>query len=175
MQTRIAILLIAFSALPALAAAQTVQVKAAASEPAYARAAQLNKEAVSLYSDPGRASDAARLHLQEASSRSWSDPEAVHALIMAANLYNYADQPMTARKIMERAAERALAIGDVVTAAQAFTNAAFLAHKVSNASETQRLGQKAILLSGSPLLAEDERATIRGRFRGVSVFAALLK
>jgi hypothetical protein len=173
-QLFVALLAIALITLPARAPAQTVEVKASGTA-AGTRAAELNRQAVALYSVPARAGDAARLHVQEVSLRTASDPEAVTALVMAANLYSYSKQPITARKTMERAAERALAIGDVVTAAQAFTNAAFLAHENNNASETQRLGRKAVLLSESPVLSQEERTTIRNRFRVSPVFASLLQ
>jgi hypothetical protein len=66
-------------------------------------------------------------------------------------------------------------MGDVVTAAEAYTNAAFLAHKINNKSETQRLGRKAILLSESPLLQVEHRLTIRNRFRVIPTFAELVR
>ena len=173
-QLFVALLAVALITLPSRATAQTVNVKASGTAAA-TRAEQLNRQAVALYSVPARAGDAASLHVQEVSLRAPSDPEAITALVMAANLYSYSKQPMTARKTMERAAERALAIGDVVTAAQAFTNAAFLAHESNNVSETQRLGRKAILLSESPQLSQEERTTIRNRFRVSPAFATLLQ
>lgn len=142
---------------------------------ALARAIALHDSAVAMYNQPARSAEAARLHLEEVRFRSWSDPEAVDALVMAANLFNYANQPLTAKKVMERAAERAIAIGDVLTAAQAFTNAAFLAHKVGSTSETQRLGRKAVLLSQSPLIDPQQRTAIRNRLTSDPAIAGLVK
>jgi hypothetical protein len=175
-QTRIvlAILVGAVCFTPVTAKAQ-MTVKARAPNTALTRAIELHDSALALYSQPSRAAEAARLHVRETSFRSAHDPEAVEALIMAANLFNYAGQPVVARKTMERAAVRALAMGDVVTAAEAYTNAAFLAHKINNKSETQRLGRKAILLSESPLLQVEHRLTIRNRFRVIPTFAELVR
>jgi len=160
--------------LPVMAQAQT-SVKSSGTERALTRALQLHDSAVALYSQPRHAAQAARFHLKEVSFRSKADPEAVEALVMAANLFNYAQQPINARNIMEDAADRALAIGDVLVAAQAYTNAAFLAQKVGNLDEMKRLGRKAILLSDSPLLGTEQRQEIRGRFRVSPTFAELLK
>lgn len=173
-RTALAILTSVVCFAPLSVQAQT-SVKARAPNTALGRAIQLHDSAVALYSQPQRAAEAARLHVREASFRSVRDPEAVGALIMAANLFNYARQPVVARKTMERAAARALAMGDVVTAAEAYTNAAFLAHKINNQSETQRLGRKAILLSESPLIQAEDRLTIRNRFRVIPTFAELLR
>jgi hypothetical protein len=147
----------------------------ASSNSALARAIALHEEAVALYSQPKRSADAARLHVAEAKFRNSNDPEAVQALMMAGNLYNYAGQPFEAKKVTEQAAKRALAMGDVVTAAQAFTNATYLAFKIGIDSEVQRLGREAILLSNSPLITEQQREGIRIRFRNTPSFAALLK
>jgi hypothetical protein len=160
--------------LPVVAQAQT-SVKSSMSEWALTRALQFHDSAVALYSQPRRAAQAARLHLKEVNFRAKGDPEAVEALVMAANLFNYAHQPISARRIMEDAADRALATGDVVVAAQAYTNAAFLAQKVGNVDEMKRLARKAILLSDSPLLMPEQRQDIRNRFRVSPTFAELLK
>jgi hypothetical protein len=153
--------------------AQT-SVKASSSS-ALAKAIATHDSAVSLYSQPTRARDAARLHMREVRYRDARDPEAVEALIMAANLLNYSNELWSARKTMEQAAERALNIGDVVTAAQAYTNATFIAAKGNNHSEVQRLGRKAVLLAESPLIDPQQRAAIRNRFQVNPRFAELLK
>jgi len=139
------------------------------------RAIELHQSAIALYSQPKRAAEAARVHLEEATYRSRNDPEAVEALVMAANLFNYAHQPINARKAMESAAKRALMLGDVVGAAQAYTSAAFLAQKSGNTSEMKRLGRQAILLSESPLLEPGQSARIRSRFLSNPTFAELTK
>ena len=139
------------------------------------RALELHESAVALYAAPKRAAEAAGLHIEEAQHRASTDPEAVEALIMAGNLFNYAQRPVSARRTLEQAAERALAMGDVRTAAQAYLNAAFIAHESGNRYEVQRLGRKAVLLMESPLLEPRDRSSIRNRFKVKSAFAALFK
>ena len=140
-----------------------------------ARAVELEKQAVELHAQPKRAYEAAQLHIQSASLRDLEDPQAVQSLAMAAHLLGYADRPLEARHTMEEAATRALAMGDVVRAAAAYTEAAFFAQKAQNKGELNRLGRKAILLSSSPLLRPEERQAILGRFTTTPTFGVLLK
>lgn len=137
-----------------------------------ARAIELQEQAVALHAQPARAVEAARLHKQSAYLRNRNDPEAVQSLAMAAHLFGYAKRPLEARKTMEEAAERALAMGDVVRAAQAYVEASFFADKQKNRVETERLGRKALLLAGSPLLAGDQRDAIMKRIRSNPTLAS---
>ena len=130
-----------------------------------ARAIELQEQAVALHSQPARAAEAARLHRASAYLRNPEDAEAVQSLAMAAQLFGYAKRPREAQRTMEEAAERALAMGDVVRAAQAYVEASFFAHQQKNRGETQRLGRKALLLTSSPLLAADQLAAIMTRIR----------
>jgi hypothetical protein len=136
------------------------------------RATELQKQAVALHGQPARAAEAARLHKQSAYSRNRNDPEAVQSLAMAAHLFGYAKRPIEARRTMEEAAERALAMGDVVRAAQAYVEASFFADKQENRAEMERLGRKALLLAGSPLLAADQRDAIMKRIRANPTLAS---
>jgi hypothetical protein len=137
-----------------------------------ARAIELQEQAVALHPQPARATDAARLHKQSAYLRNRNDPEAVQSLAMAAHLFGYAKRPLEARRTMEEAAERALAMGDVVGAAHAYVEASFFADKQKNHVETERLGKKALLLARSPLLAGDQRDAIRKRVRSDPTLAS---
>src|SRR4051812_17319158 len=69
---------------------------------ALARAIVLHDSAVSLYSRPDRAAEAAQIHTREAAFRSPTDPEAINALVMAGRLYAYAHRPFAACKTLEQ-------------------------------------------------------------------------
>ncbi len=162
----------------ALAAAPARSQSVIARNPQSSRIAQavaLEDQAVALHAQPGRAFEAAYLHLRSASLRDPGDPAAVQSLAMAAHLLGYADRPLEARRAMEQAAERALALGDIVRAASAYTEAAFFAQKANSKDQVNRLGRKAILLASSPLLRAEERQAILGRFRTNPTFAVLVK
>ncbi len=162
--------LIAVLTLGSITAAPTrghAQVAAKPSVPvsAPARSAFLHEQAVGLHTRPPRFTDAARLHVASAHLRGNDDPQAVKCLALAAHLYSHADRQLDARRAMVQAAERALAMGDVVAAARAFTDAALLAEKEGNKAETERLGRKALTLASSPLLQPEERSRILSRIR----------
>lgn len=141
---------------------------------AVARAIKLHQKAVALYSQPEFAAEAARLHVQEAKLRSNGDPEAVENLMMAARLYGYAKLPRDARSTMEQAAERALKLGDVSTAAQAFLQAAFFAVDEKNADQTIRLAKKTMWVTKSPLLSAEQREAVRSRIKATPQFAGVI-
>lgn len=149
--------------LPGTGRSQT-RAKESSSEMRLERAERVRQQAVQLHSTrPNR--EVAALHQLSASLRSADDPEAVNCLIVAAHLLDYGKRPIEARATMEAAARRALAMGDVVRAADAYANAAFLARKHKNRPETLRLGKQALLLTASPLLTEQQREAVRYRIR----------
>jgi hypothetical protein len=76
---------------------------------------------------------------------------------------------------MEAAAERALAMGDVVRAAHAYVDAAFIAQEQGSSSQVTRLAQKAVLLTKSPLLRAEETAAIVNRIQSSAQLVAALK
>jgi hypothetical protein len=157
--------------LPAKANCQTIQ---AISGPAQnVRAEQLQQEATLLHADPARASEAARLYKQSAHLRTAGDPAAVESLALAAHLFGYAGRSLAARQTMEEAAERALAMGNVLRAARAYVEAAFFADVQHDRSDTARLGRKALLLAGSSVLTADERASILNRIRTNPTLASI--
>jgi len=139
------------------------------------RASEFEERAVELHRDVTRAAESARLHRRSAELRAASDPEAIESLALAAHLFGYAHQLSEARRTMEQAAERALAIGDVARAANAYLEAAFFAEHQKQRSEVERLGRKALLLAGSPLLPDDQRKTITDRIRFDVSLASLLQ
>ncbi len=141
------------------------QVSAKASQPVAAalRADEVHEKALALHAVPNRAFDAAQLHLQAVALRAANDSKAIDDLALAAHMFGYAKRPLDAKRTMERAADRALSIGDVVRAAQALVDATFMADEQRNRSEVNRLGRKALLLAESPLLNADQRLTITER------------
>jgi hypothetical protein len=174
MSRRLIAILVAVTA--AASSAQVVHAQTAKSQiksSPLAQAVVAHERAVELYADPSRAADAARLHLEEASFRTRDDPQAVDALVMAAHMFFYAKRPFSAKRVMEQAAKRALTIGDVNRAAQAYVDAAFLAQKQNNDFEMQRLGRKALLLTNSPQLQPEQRITILRRIQPNTDLAAV--
>ena len=76
--------------------------------------------------------DAARLHAKSASLRAENDLQGIASLRTAAMYYSYIDVARAA-DLMSTAADRAMAIGDVLTAANSYLDAAaILVHNSSN-------------------------------------------
>lgn len=148
--------LVALVGIPARA--QTSFARGQATTPATAE--QVERKAIALYANPDRAEEAAQLQRQAASLRAPEDPKGVTSLVMAARLFSYAHHLPAACRTMEAAGDRALAMGDVVKAAQAYVDAAFIAQEQGSGTQVKRLAKKAVLLTVSPLLRADERAGI---------------
>ena len=138
--------------------AQTVSRTKASASPE-----ELHQAAAELHALHDRLGDAARLHQQSARLRSTDDPQAIECLALAAHLQLYTDRPLAARRTMEQAADRALSIGSVERAAQAFLEAAFIAQRRGDDGEVQRFAWRAYLLTASPLLTGEQRSAIRDR------------
>ena len=64
---------------------------------------------------------------------------------------------------MERAASSAAERGDVVLAAQSFSDAAIMAHEIRQPARAWELGVRADVLTSSPLLSESQRLALRER------------
>lgn len=166
---------VSFAAMCLIAAAPlSAQTATKASGSKYgklARSAEYEQRAIALHAKPDRAAEAARLHRWSAELRPGNDPKAVESLAMAAHMFSYARMYGEARKTMEIAGERALANGDVQRAAQAFVDATFFAQLGSDRTEVVRLGRKALALSESPLLNQQQRNAITSRVRNVPSLA----
>jgi hypothetical protein len=163
-------ILSALAAVPGQVQSQTATTQEQISR--LAHALELEHRAKTLHEYPARAAEAARLHRQSAHLRSANDPEAVASLALAAYLFSYAKRPLEARKTMEEAGDRALAMGEIFRAARAYMEAAFFADEEQERAETARLGHKALLLSGSSRITEEERTSIRNRIRTSSALAS---
>jgi tetratricopeptide (TPR) repeat protein len=171
-QTRFAAVL-AIVLMPHLLQAQSV--KSSANDSGYDQAKSLRAQAIALYDDPSRAADIARLHLQELRHRAANDPEAIHALFLAAFFFKTAGRLGDATKAYEQAAERVLSAGDVMASAQAYLDAAFVAEQAGKPKATRRLATKALLLSDSPLLRADQQRWIRHQIQSTPALAAAVK
>ena len=114
---------------------------------------------------------AARLYQREASFRGDDDPQTVKCLTMAAQLLNHAMCYGDARRVMEAAADTALAQGDVGVAARTYLLAAQAARLDGKTADASRLAHRAEMLAGSPLLATAERDAIMARIPRKSVIS----
>ena len=113
------------------------------------------------------------LHAREAELRDAGDAAAVDCLRMAANLVHSFD-PARSAELMEQAGDRALARGDVFSAARSYLDLAALqqTRKAVNVKQRMELnasalefGLKAELLLNSPQLSDADRAALRRRFQ----------
>jgi hypothetical protein len=139
------------------------------------RADQLDQEAEKIEgSDWGELRKAASLREQAAELRTLADPKAVASLYWAARDRYYGDDRLAGRRLMEQSAERAIAIGDVVGAATALTEAAYIAAELRDAERTRTLATRARLLALSPLLTDEQRAQFRARLGNDYAFQSLL-
>ncbi len=143
--------------------------------PGATTAEQVEKKAIALYAYPERAEEAAQLQRQAAGLRAPDDPKAVTSLVMSARLFSYAHRLPTACRIMEAAAERALGMGDVVKAAQAYVDAAFIAQEQGHGTQVTKLAKKAVFLTASPLLRAEEKAAIVARIQSSAQLVAAVK
>ncbi len=107
---------------------------------------------------------AARLFRRAADLRPEGDPAATEDLIYAARLSYYEGNERQAVRDFEAAGQRALAVGDVIVAANAFTDAAWIAQHRGYGERALALLSRAELLSRSPLIPEDERTHLRARW-----------
>jgi hypothetical protein len=139
-----------------------------------AKADALQDSASKLNDQPARYAEAAWLYRESAALRPFADKRAVEALAKAAHLYGYANRFTDARRMMEQAAQRALAGGDVVRASQANLDAAFFAHKQGKKAQVERLGRTALRLAESPLLSAEQKQLLVSRIKSTPAVAALV-
>jgi len=128
------------------------------------KAEKLDAEALSYEeNDWQQLKKAARLRELAADLRAAEDPAGVVSLYWAARDRYYSGDPRAARTLMVQTAERALAMGDVLNAATAFTEAAYISADIKDGVRMRALAEKARLLSASPMLSEDQRYQLRTR------------
>lgn len=137
-------------------------VRVSASE-AHARAEALHEHGAREAETLSRLKRAAKLHQQSAELRAPDDPRRAECLREAALLRYYGGDARGASGVMARAAARAAERGDVVLAAQSFSDAAIMAHETRQPARAWELGVRADVLTGSPLLSEAQRLALRER------------
>lgn len=128
------------------------------------RAEKLDAEALSYeQNDWSQLKKAARLRELAADLRTADDPEGTVSLYWAARDRYYSGDPKAARVLMEQAADRALAMGDVLNAVTAYTEAAYICADIRDGDRMRTLAGKARLLASSPMLTEEQRYQLRTR------------
>lgn len=126
----------------------------------------LHQRAIDLYEVPDRWAEAADLHRRAAEQLIDNDAGQFFGFSRASLLYFYAGDSGSARKNMERAARVAEATGDVLTAANAWVDAAFIAVAEGYAGKKREFVREARALADSDLVSEEARAAILARIDG---------
>lgn len=147
-------LLTAALALPAAAQAPKVDPE---------RAQALKEQAEALYDQPKEWGKVARLMEQSADLRAASDAEAYDCLVIAGRLRASLGDARAGQRLLERAAEHALARGLVLEAAEAFTDAAHAAARAGDANAVALLASRVRLLASSPALTAPDRYALLAR------------
>jgi hypothetical protein len=135
---------------------------------------QLQARAQALFASPDLYPVAAQLFKRSAAMRAPGDPQAVESLAMAARLLTYAGQYGRARAAMESAAERALADGDVVTAAHHFAEAAYIAGNYAQNARAEDLVERVLWLASVPGLSDGQRQDMLQRLGPTALPSAIV-
>jgi hypothetical protein len=159
-----AIVLLAAAGLPTSAAAQYRLPTVVSS----VKADSLHDAAVGL-ANAGRYRDAARVYRRSAEFRAVEDPQGFRCLTDAAAVSYAAGDRTGARSDMAHAAERALARGDLRSAALSYLDAAWIAQEQGNPGQVWEFGHRAEILADSPLLSESDRGVILQRIERAPV------
>lgn len=130
------------------------------------RAAALRSQAETYLEEQGQWRRATPLLERSAALSAADDVRAVESLRLAGHLRAAAGEHAAAQRNFERAADRALAMGAVLDAANALLDAAVAAARNGNAPSFETLIDRAALLSASPLLSEAQARSIRRRIDG---------
>lgn len=141
--------------------AQTVANKAVA------EAVALENSAAAWLGTPEKWPTLAKNLERAAKLRGADDPRAVEDLLFSATVRLQLGQATRAQTQFVQAADWALAIGDVESAATGYVRAAIVAAQLKDAAGAQELRDKAVRLARSPLLNEDQRASILNHFAGL--------
>ncbi len=107
---------------------------------------------------------AATLFRRAAELRPSSDPAGVDDLLQAARLSYYHGDKGDAVRDFEAAGQRALALGDVIAAANAFVDGAWVADENGRGAKALDLVDRARLLANSPLMPDEIRDNLRNRW-----------
>jgi hypothetical protein len=131
------------------------------------RAVELESEASGLQNQRDQWEYAAVLYMAAVQLREEGDPQAQADLLIVANLSYETGNTAGALAALETAGARALASGDVVGAANIFTDAAWVASKAGLRIDKRRLSTRVTQLANSSEISRTERNQILSRFQGV--------
>ena len=109
---------------------------------------------------------AARMYEMSAAARSLGDAKAYTHLRSAAFLRYDSGDKRAGLGLMEKAAQRAADLGDVIAAANAYIDAAIIAGEMRDGGRAQELSRRAALLAKSPLLDGAQRGALLVRMDG---------
>lgn len=132
---------------------------------------KLALEADSLSMNISHFKRAADLFEQSARARGPGDARAVTCLRSAAALRYHSGDRTRGLGLMEQAGDRAIRLGDVMIAANAYIDAALIASELRQGARAHDLGQRAALLTKSPLLNETQRSALLDRMSGWTAVA----
>ena len=171
-----ALVMLALLAAPVGVAAQqplsAVEIEANRVSRENALADSLDERARAMYSVSRWHLDAARLHRRAGMLRG-NDPRAVSSFRSAAWMYSAAGEHSVGRQMMETAAQRAAAVGDVEGAANAYIDAAYFAIASDRPDRVPAILGRMHAVLGSPLLPSDRRTAILRRVGDSPAIAAL--
>jgi hypothetical protein len=125
-----------------------------------------HQQAIELYEFPERWGEAADLHREAAENLPKNDAGQFFGYSRAALLYFYAGELSAARRSMEDAAQVAEATGDLLTAAHAFVDAAFIAVAEDYDGKQREFVRDAEGLLDSGVLTEADRKEVLARIEG---------
>ena len=157
-----ALVAVAVSPVAALAQQKLQPVRVSPTE-TLVRAEALHAKGTKESESLDRMKQASRLHEQSAKLRAPDDPRRAECMREAALLRYYSGDRRGAAGLMADAAESAVERGDVVLAAQSFSDAAIIAHETKQPARAWELGVRADVLTSSPLLTDAQRLALRER------------
>lgn len=118
---------------------------------------------------PTRYAEAASLYRKAADLRTGGDPRAVNNLLKSGKLYFYAGKRDRAVADLVKAADMALAYGDVLSAATGYLDAGWVANEIGDGARAYELAVKGARLSQSPLIEAAQRQALAARVEGAFV------
>ena len=155
--------LLAVATFPMVASAQASLLPIKVTEK-QSRAAELDRRAASYEdNDWSKIGTAAKLREQAADLRDDSDVLKSASLYWAARDHYYAQNTSKSRDLMVEAGQRALDVGDVIAAASAFTDAAYISADLKDVASTKLYATKARMLANSPMLSQTQKDDVLSR------------